>query len=348
MTVLFCNIAWMKEYAGRKLSDPPLGGGGFPRTEGYCGEECNFVPCDDGFVYGHFETIKGSVDRQVRIERLGASKTDEFVDGITLVWTAPTEGNDPRTVIGWFRNARVYRHRQQFGDHYPSKQHKKDEIGSYRVKARLSDVVLLPPSQRKMDLQRGLGWSGQASWWYAEDTTNRDARRFVREVKKLVNGATYSEVPKRKGGANKSAKRAGAATSSAYVRYIKEHEIKVSPKHDPLQKKFESYLRKRFPSVQFLEPFRDDLRFDVPGRMSVMVEVKPTEPATLRYAIRTAIGQLLDYRQHQVWEDRQLILVSDVVSSADDLALALENGFGLAWPDKKVGFKIIWPRVNRT
>lgn len=74
-----------------------------------------------------------------------------------------------------------------------------------------------------------------------------------------------------------------------------------------------------------------------------MVEVKPTEQATIRFAIRTAIGQLIDYRQQQQWSGKQLIVVSNEVESAEDRALALENGFGLAWPIGQGGFKIIWP-----
>lgn len=103
MPVLFCNIAWMKDYAGRSTDDPPLGGGSFPNREGFCGEECNFVEADDGYVYGHFETM----DRQVRLQRLGADKSDDFVDGVDIVWTAPEEGRDPRMVIGWYRDARA-------------------------------------------------------------------------------------------------------------------------------------------------------------------------------------------------------------------------------------------------
>lgn len=45
MPILFCNIAWMVNYAGRSDTDPPRGGGDFPEREGYCTEECNFVPC---------------------------------------------------------------------------------------------------------------------------------------------------------------------------------------------------------------------------------------------------------------------------------------------------------------
>jgi hypothetical protein len=39
-------------------------GRGFPRIEGYCGEELNFTGCEDVFDYGHFKTINGDIDRR--------------------------------------------------------------------------------------------------------------------------------------------------------------------------------------------------------------------------------------------------------------------------------------------
>ncbi|MER8731175.1 hypothetical protein NKH28_15210 [Mesorhizobium sp. M1227] len=60
-----------------------------------------------------------------------------------------------------------------------------------------------------------------------------------------------------------------------------------------------------------------------------MVEIKPADAATMRFAIRAAIGQLLDYRQHQRWTGRQVILVGAKVTSKNDLSLAFDNGFGL-------------------
>ncbi|ARQ13114.1 hypothetical protein NXC12_PD00001 (plasmid) [Rhizobium etli] len=50
MPMLFFTISWMKNYAGRDPKDPPKGGGGFPRSQRYCGEELNFVGCEDGYV----------------------------------------------------------------------------------------------------------------------------------------------------------------------------------------------------------------------------------------------------------------------------------------------------------
>ncbi|MEH2703019.1 MULTISPECIES: hypothetical protein [Rhizobium] len=344
MPLLFCNIAWMEYYGGRDPKDPPKGGGGFPRTQGYCGEELNFVGCEDGYVYGHFETIKGDVDRQVNIERLGAQRREDFLDGVDVVWTAPIEGNDPRCVVGWYKNARLYRFRQKFQGLYPSERHEKDEIDSFRVRAKIEDAFLLPLKERdeKLTLGRGPGWSGQASWWYAEDTENTEARRFVRSIRNLINGGAALSGNKPKGGRKKG--RAGEAAANEYTRYVLEYEAVVSPRHSQLQKRFEVYLKKTVPGVNFPPSFRDDLRYvDAKGR-ATMAEIKPTEPSTVRFAIRAAIGQLLDYRQHQQWPERQLIVVETEVTSADDKALALENGFGLAWPSDGSGFTIVWPR----
>lgn len=333
----------MKHYAGRTPKDPPLGGGGFPVAEGYCGEECNFVPCDDGFVYGHFETIKGGQDRQVRIERLGANLSNSDMDGLDIVWTAPTRGNDPRTVVGWFRNATLYRRRQLFGDDFPSEQHRRDEIESYRVRARSEDVFLLPVKQRRMNLGRGPGWSGRTSWWYADDTNDPAAAEFVAAVRKMMDAGDVPAVTTRSRNCKAGLKgRAGAATSDPYRRYLAKYEITVHPRHDELQKRFKIYLADQQKEIDFPTCFRDDLRYIVKGSPGVMVEVKPTDAANLRYAVRTAIGQLLDYRQHQGWTGPQLIVVETEVIADDDLRLASDNGFGLAWPSKG-GFTVRWP-----
>lgn len=337
MPIVFCNVSWMQKYAGRDPDDPPLGGGGFPRVQGYCGEECNFVPGDDGFVYGHFETIKGKIDRQVLIERLGAEKSANFVDGVDVVWTAPELGNDPRVVVGWYRNARVHRRRMNFDGSPPSDRHRDDEILSYVVRARAEDAFLLPVDQRDLRLSRGSGWSGQTSWWYAEYSADASALAFVSSVRTLIEGGTVTSI------AASSDRRAGAASSVVHVRYFNSYETTVHPLHDQLQKRFVAYLRAQHPSVTFPASHRDDLRYTIPGRQEVMVEVKPSDKATVRFAIRLALGQLLDYRQHQRWQGPQLIVVGSEVSRADDLSLALDNGFGIAWPVGEAHFEVRWP-----
>jgi hypothetical protein len=337
--LLFCNIAWMKHYNGRDENDPPLGGGGFPRENGYCGEECNFLECPDGFVYGYFRTG----DRQIKIERLGANKTDPWIDGVELVWTAPIEGNEPRVVVGWFQNARVYRHRQSFNGEYPSDRHLSDEIPYFQVKARAADAVLLRPPARKLELSRGKGWSGETSWWFAADTEDADAQAFVAQVRAVIAGTSPGSAGTARKRPSGGGGRAGSAATRASRRYLKTYEIVVSPRHHELENRFKSWLRKQHTSLEWLKTWRDDLRYlPASDDQPVMVEVKPSEPVDVRYAIRAAIGQLCDYRQHQQWTGRQLIVVGAPVERDDDLRLALDNGFGLAWPADR-GFKIVWP-----
>lgn len=344
MPILFCNIAWMKNYAGRSDTDKPLGGGGFVRDEGWCGEECNFAPGDDGYVYGHFETLQGETDRRVMLETLGAPRNADYLDGVDVVWTAPDHGDGARVVVGWYRDARVYRRRQRFEGNHPSARHEGDEIESFMTRARTDNARLLKPDKRTLTLGRGVGWSGQTSWWYADQTTNPDARRFVESVKAMIDRGTSAALPAAV--ANPPAprdRRTGAAPSLGYVKYLREHEIAIGPLHHQLEERFRAYLRRRFRDVTFPACHRDDLRYCVAGSVPVMVEIKPAAPAELRFAIRTAIGQLLDYRQHQRWAGRQLVLVGTEVRNADDRALALENGFGLAWPDDARTFTIVWP-----
>lgn len=343
MPLLFCNTAWMNKYGGRSAEDPPKGGGGYVVEHGRGGEECNFVACEDGYVYGHFETYKGDLDRQVMLERLGASKRDDYLDGVDIVWTAPTQGSDPRAVIGWSRNSRLYRRRQRFNDYYPSDQHRKDKIESFMVRSKVKDVVLLRPEKRNMKLQRGAGWSGEVSWWYADDTKNPAAKRFVSLVRATMRGLDHKDASIVLTKTLGSKGRAGAASAVGYRRYVGEHEVQISPRHNNLQQAFKMFLCKNFPKVIFPACFRDDLRYAVTQEYEVMVEVKPCDFSTVRFAIRAAIGQLLDYKQHQGWTGKQLILVETVVGNVEDRLLALDNGFGLAWPEEKGRFRIIWP-----
>ncbi|WP_086083672.1 hypothetical protein [Rhizobium etli] len=139
-------------------------------------------------------------------KRLGAARSADFVDEVDVVWTAPIEGNDPRCVVGWYRNARLYRYRQNFQGLYPSDRYKKDEIDSFRVRAKVEDAFLIDIGQRnlKLALGRGPGWSGQASWWYAEDTENLEARRFVQSIRNPIKARKSSPVQSRKTAENEA------------------------------------------------------------------------------------------------------------------------------------------------
>ncbi len=142
--ILICGIAWMNEYKGlRGKNDDIIRGG----SENGSHEACNFLVADDGNVYGHIETSKGeNTDRKIQIDKLGANGAAQ-VSGIDVYWAAtPPQGG--RRVVGWYRNATVFRERQEH--RFPSQQHKIDGINTYRVVARGGDVFLLEPNQRTL------------------------------------------------------------------------------------------------------------------------------------------------------------------------------------------------------
>ena len=81
--MVFCNIGWMRRYRGLdRQQDNIFGGGRWLRESGTGHEVCNFLPCADGYVYGHVETIRGKKDRQIRIENWGGG--DDSLQGVDL------------------------------------------------------------------------------------------------------------------------------------------------------------------------------------------------------------------------------------------------------------------------
>jgi hypothetical protein len=191
--LLVCNIGWMSRYEGNKgKPDKIVGGGKWVEQHGTGHEVCNFLPCKDGYVYGHVETIKKDTDRRIRIENIGVGSGDtETVSGIDVVWVATNPDARGRWVVGWYRNATVYRHRQEFPKALLTRQHKKDGINSYRIRAARRDATLLLLEDRSspaLRLGRGAGWIGEANWWFPEQQSDPAIRKFVRGVRAFIDG----------------------------------------------------------------------------------------------------------------------------------------------------------------
>ena len=78
MRILFCNIAWMKEYRGNEDGkDTPLNGGSYVDETGDAHEKYNFTPVNmegrEGlYCLGFFETKShnGKDVNQMRIENI--------------------------------------------------------------------------------------------------------------------------------------------------------------------------------------------------------------------------------------------------------------------------------------
>lgn len=74
------------------------------------GHECyNLVPNElDGRYYGYCPPF-GSLD----ITRLGAARSDEYIDGVIVVYTQKIKGTSDREIIAFTDNARVYREKRK-------------------------------------------------------------------------------------------------------------------------------------------------------------------------------------------------------------------------------------------
>lgn len=150
-----------------------------------------------------------------------------------------------------------------------------------------------------------------------------------------VRNKAVKNAPPPKGG-GKSA----ATAIDPVIRYMQMYEIVVSPLHHRLQSDFMADLKKS--GIDGKANLGGvDLRYGDPQRGTVLVEVKPTEPATVRFAIRTAMGQLLDYRQRASGAPAILIVI-DSEPGREDADMALSNGFGIAWRSGG-GFVFAWP-----
>src|SRR5271165_4977566 len=96
--IFFLNVGWMTAYRGLTKGDTITGGGQHVRDYGSGGEIFNFMPYG-GRCYGYGRPANDTI----ALERLGAPEGSDYVDGILVVWVAKS------CVVGWYKNARVYR-----------------------------------------------------------------------------------------------------------------------------------------------------------------------------------------------------------------------------------------------
>jgi hypothetical protein len=180
MKLLFAHISWMPEYSG-KSSETIFSTHGWVVENNEAGERSNFKAVK-GQNYGYVPVVQkpcGGDPGEIKIGRLGAATADDFVDGVTVIWFAnkPIESKKAY-VVGWYRNARVYRKSRSGGPY------------GYRISCKHKDATLVPENLRKVRIphkrsiegqQLGFGY-GQSSIWYADDATDE----FVQGISNYI------------------------------------------------------------------------------------------------------------------------------------------------------------------
>jgi hypothetical protein len=145
---------------------------------------------------------------------------------------------------------------------------------------------------------------GQTAWRVFPDDPNKEQLETLDALTNLINDRTHKPNNKNKNGSNG---RSASTARTPYQRYVEKYEITISPEHSFLQSAFCDYLKTHHFNVE--EDIKHvDVRYrDETGRM-ILSEVKPCTRKSARYAIRTAIGQLLDYKQRLDGKARLLVV----------------------------------------
>lgn len=165
--IVFCNIAWMKDYAGIADDDKPRNGGKFVEVNGTACESLNFLIYNK-YCYGYVKTTENSM----KIERINTqAEGKEYLEGITVVWVA-SDGTSEK-IVGWYENAAVYRKQQEIIDNKLDIYESERDLLLYQFKAEYKDCYLIRPEKRTFLIDRakkvgkGKGF-GQSNVWYAD------------------------------------------------------------------------------------------------------------------------------------------------------------------------------------
>lgn len=212
MKLLFFNVGWMERYQGLQVGDVIVGGGSYVNDEGRGNEVCNFVEVR-GAYYGYVQPPGLQID----IDRLGAHPDDEEISGVTVVWTAnrPTGGT---AVIGWYRNATVFRSYQKFVR--PSKLHRENGVDGYWVRTDVSNGNLLSVDERTCEIPRQVkGGMGQSNVWYADSP---QSAAIVSRVQVIV-GGKHVKIPLPKTSSAKQDQDRKAKIEHAAIKICREH-----------------------------------------------------------------------------------------------------------------------------
>jgi len=176
--VVFFNVTWMKWYKGVTPHDVPEHGGSYIENHGYGAEVFNFQPFK-GWMYGFVEAGWRPKCR-IRIERLGALKRGQSVQGILVVWVARSPHTRCTQVVGWYKNATVYRERQKTPKGSNRILPNGDEV-PYFAEADEHDCYLIPAGDRSFTIPRGGQGLGQKNIWYAESQLGSKTKDLVIE-----------------------------------------------------------------------------------------------------------------------------------------------------------------------
>ena len=112
----------------------------------------------------------------------------DYIENVLVIWVAtkPKELGGGQYVVGWYKNATVYRDFQKIDENinrYPLKNF------YYNIKCKSDDVVLLPVNKRGLYIPRSnkiVSSMGKANIFYLLDSKGCQRNNLAKEIKKAI------------------------------------------------------------------------------------------------------------------------------------------------------------------
>jgi hypothetical protein len=159
------------------VSDQIKGGGSEVVKHGFGHEIFNFKPHLD-YYYGYVQP-RGNT---IKIERLGASKQDNYIEGVSAIWVS-TSPEGRSYIVGWYKEATVYRKKQD-PPLNSERIHNGEECGFF-IKTKKENGRILDTEERQFQIPRGKNGIGQSNVWFADKPIHEELRQRVADY---VNG----------------------------------------------------------------------------------------------------------------------------------------------------------------
>lgn len=237
---LVCNVGWMDSYDGLGKGVPISGGARFVKNEGWGNEIYNFRRHKGRFYGGLFPGRFKNRYKDININNIKALPDHDEVHGVTVIWTAPRPSGGT-FVVGWYKNATVYRTEQDApqGSRRRIPKQKSESCGFY-VEASAKDGKCLEKDLRTLEVPRfKKGGMGISSVWFAHRTPL--GRKFLQEVTALMQKSRLPISPKQLKTKSKSShlrqldlerrQKIERMAMEATTQWYEENDYKVVPVH---------------------------------------------------------------------------------------------------------------------
>lgn len=202
MPTLLSRICWMEKYDGPGVLQCVRMRFYDEDGEQYKagGEMWNFYSCEDGKVRGYVmlsaKNKAGEITGTININKLGAKKTEQFIEGVNVIFFAMNPEDEINYVVGWYNNAIIYRNWLPYSVDYPNWNNSRP----YSFEVLEKDVYLIPENDRNIKIitakspiaiERGGSFPGMSGVFFGSSNESY-AQEILEQVKlnKLVEETT--------------------------------------------------------------------------------------------------------------------------------------------------------------